>query len=200
MALTDAAWVPDDDDERDWNDAAALAVAWLEDHCQAEGVQGLLVTNTLDSLNVPELDAFARRNEHTSPRARWRAPVGVPVLSYVPDADSLEFAMTHAGSSSICVVEGSLFRMTGWAARLEATDLVNGESTPALSDEMLKALDRLKFHASGGFHDPFAKRTALSIVAELPVEQHPLLPSGLMAVGGSAPAAKQLQALIDGQA
>ena len=43
----DAAWVPDDDPHRDWEDAAEFAVGWVEGACAEQGAAAVLVTNAL---------------------------------------------------------------------------------------------------------------------------------------------------------
>src|SRR3954454_25127317 len=114
MTVSQVAWVPDDDPERDWSVSAGLAVGWVDDRCEAEGASGVLVTPALNDLGVPELEDFERRHARTSRRAgRQRVGDGAgPVLSYVPDANDLEFAMRLARDSSLAVVETVSFPLT----------------------------------------------------------------------------------------
>jgi hypothetical protein len=145
MSLSSAAWVPDDDPDRDWSTAAGLAVRWVEDRCREEGASGVLVTNALNHLGVPELDDFERRHTRTSRRSgRNRVGAGAgPVLSYVPHAEELEFAMRLARESSLAVVETVTFPLSGWAAWLGAWNLVTDEPTPPLAGTIKAVVDRL---------------------------------------------------------
>lgn len=202
MSLLRTAWVPDDDPERDWSVAAGLAAGWVEDRCREEGASGVLVTNTLDHLGVPELDNFERRHVRTSRLARRGRPgsgVG-PVLSYVPHAKELEFAMSLARGSSLCVVETVSFPLTGWSARLGAMNLVTEETTSPLSDSVNEAVDRLKFHGNNGFGDDLGKRQAQSILADLRAAgsfDSGLILGAVLAAGVSARGVGNLSRLID---
>jgi hypothetical protein len=202
MSPLATAWVPDDDPERDWRVAAGLAAGWVEDRCREEGTSGVLVTNSLDHLGVPELDDFERRHVRTSRLAR-RGRVGSgmgPVLSYVPHAKDLEFAMSLARRSSLGVVETVSFPLTGWAARLGAINLVTGETTSPLSDPVNDAVDRLKFYGNNGFGDDFGKRQAQSILADLRAAgslDGGLILGAVLATGVSARGVGNLSRLID---
>ncbi|MFJ4793336.1 hypothetical protein [Kitasatospora purpeofusca] len=44
-SIVRAAWVPDDDPERDWELAADLAVAWVRRECAEQDAAGVLVVN-----------------------------------------------------------------------------------------------------------------------------------------------------------
>lgn len=196
-------WVPDDDPERDWSVAAGLAVEWVQQRCRDEGASGLLVTNTLDSHGVPELDDFERRHNRTSPHSgRERTGSGVgPVLSYVPCAEELEFAMQHARGSSLAVVETSLFPLVGWAARLGATNLVTGQTTSPLADPVNEAVNRLEFYGNNGFGDDFGKRQALTILADLKAVGNfdsALILGAILAAGVPARGVKNLGKVMDG--
>ncbi len=202
MALLFTAWVPDDDPERDWSVAAGLAVDWVEERCRQEGASGVLVTNTLDSQGVPELDGFERRHVRTSRRAgRGRVGRGVgPVLSYVPHAEELEFAMRLARGSSLAVVETVSFPLIGWAARLGATNLITGETTSPPADPVNEAVDRLKFYGNNGFGDDFGKRQARTILADLRAVGSldlAVIRGAVLAAGVSARGVKNLGQLME---
>jgi hypothetical protein len=191
MSVSSAAWVPDDDPERDWSIAAGLGVAWVDARCREEGASAVLVTNALNRLGVPELDDFERRHTRTSRRA-GRARVGPgtgPVLSYVPYAEELEFAMDLARGSSLAVVETRSFPLAGWAARFEAWDLVRNAPTPPLPEAINEVVERLAFYGNNGFSDPFGKKMARSILTDLggPTgQQRELLVGAVLAAGVSA--------------
>lgn len=198
MDITQAAWVPDDDPQRDWSVAAALACQWVEGRCSEEGAIGLLVTNTLDNHGVSELEAFKRRHGWTTRRA-GRARVGPgrgPVLSYVPYAEDLEFAMRRARGSSIAVVETDAFPLAGWAAQLRAWDLAHDRETPPLPAHLAEAVERLAFYGNNGFGDRFGRDQARRILSELH-EPHSVrrLVGALVARGVSARGVKKLGAL-----
>jgi len=104
-----AAWVPDDVFDRPWDEAAALAVDWIEAECAERGETPLLVTNTKSALSSGHelLVQFARRHAATTPATaegfgQW------PALVYVPDDKTFAFAQDHARGSALAVVEGQL--------------------------------------------------------------------------------------------
>ena len=161
ISLLSVAWVPDDDPTRDWDIAARLAAAWVDDRCQHEGATGVLVTNTMDYLGVPALDAFASRHVRTSPRVtRQRVGSGVgPVLSYVPHEKELETAMNLARGSSLGVVETVSFRLLGWASWFEAWDLVRQEPTPPLPESVRESVEGLAFYGNKWIRGPVRQTT-----------------------------------------
>jgi len=198
MTLRSAAWVPDDDPERDWSLAAAWAAQWVEERCREEQASGVLVTNAMDFLGVPELEDFEQRHARASRRAgRTRVGSGVgPVLSYVPHAEDLQFAMTIARDSSLAVVETVSFPVSGWAAWLGALNLVTGTPTPALPDSLRTTVDRLVCCGTNGFSDPFGKKQARSILSQVRSEvELRLLQGAMLAAGLSARAVTNLERL-----
>lgn len=201
MQYLSVAWVPDNDPERDWSIAAQLAATWVDDRCSTERASGVLVTNALNHLGVPELDDFERRHARTSPRARDRVGRGAgPVLSYVPYAKELAFAMQLARNSSIAVVETISFPLAGWAARLGAWDLFEERTTPPLPDSIGEVVDRLVFHGNNSFGDDFGKKRARSVLREMDLSaasQVDLLSGALLASGLSERAIKNLSRLIE---
>lgn len=202
MDFVKAAWVPDDDPERDWSLAFALAAEWVDDRCHDESSSALLVTNALEDYGMPEMRAFESRHSRTSRRAgNARRVRGVgPVLSYVPDADDLAFAMGLARGSSIAVVESVAFPVSGWASSVGAVNLATGEPTPPLPDAVAQAVDRLKFYGNNGFGDTFGKSRAKAVLAELRATDdldRDLLVSAVLGAGLSSRAAKALSRLVD---
>ncbi len=202
MSISSVAWVPDDDPERDWSIAAGLATRWVDDRCTKEGASGVLVTNALNHLGVPELDDFVGRHTRTSRLAgQSRVGAGVgPVLSYVPFVDDLDFAMGLARGSSLAVVETVSFPASGWAAWFQALNLVTGVRTPPLAEPIKGAVDRLEFYGNNGFGDQFGKQQARSILSDLRnVEtfDSDLLLGAVLAAGVSARGVKNLGRLID---
>jgi len=202
VSVVDAAWVPDDDPERDWSIAFALAAEWVDDRCHKEGSSAVLVTNALGDFGMPEMRAFETRHTRTSRRAgNARRVRGVgPVLAYVPDADDLDFALGLARASSIAVVESVAFPVLGWASFLGAVNLVSDEPTPSLPDAVAHAVDRLKFYGNNGFGDSFGKSRAKAVLAELRATDdldRDLLVSAVLGAGLSSRAAKALSRLVD---
>ncbi|WP_327278457.1 hypothetical protein OG609_44665 (plasmid) [Streptomyces sp. NBC_01224] len=130
-----AAWVPDDDPERDWAVAAGLAVDWIRQECAEQGATGVLVLNAFGvEQQIPALRRFAAEHTITTPRASGeRVGRGTgPVFAYVPDAKSLDFAMNLARASSLVVVESAHgFPLKGWARQLGAVDLTRPEGEHA---------------------------------------------------------------------
>src|SRR6266545_4121562 len=158
-----AAWVPDNDPNRPWDDAAALAVEWIELEAADQGQEAVLVTNTMDSqpLNSP-LGQYMQHGKHFSPRSRPNFR-GVPVLAYVPVAKTLELAISVARGSSLCVVETDTYPVRGWAAVVGAVDLLTGDRNE-LDSRLAEPLDRLEFYGNNAYGPPFDRQRARSVL------------------------------------
>lgn len=178
------------DDHTDWEDVAAAAVSWVEDRCNQEGTEGLLVTNDKSgAAATPSLRAFKDRHTHTTPGSRKRTLRHVPVLSYVPDIKGLYVALDLGHRSSVCVVESHMFRLDGWAAATAATNLVTGEATPPLDDELLGELRALHHAGNNGWADSPGKRDAERILdglrGAIPASDAPDMITGWMLANGT---------------
>lgn len=196
--FTAVAWVPDDDPTRPWDEAADPAARWTHAQCVESGATGVLVTNSLGHLSVPILEEFANRHRRTSPRgSSSRVGTGVgPVLSYVPEPKSLAFAMSLARQSALCVVEGSLFPLAGWAAQLGAVNLITGDVTPPLEPAMVELVDHLKFIGNNGFGDDYGKRDARRTLAGTEVDTDVLF-GALLAAGIRPNGIRNLERIVD---
>ncbi|MCU0310718.1 MAG: hypothetical protein MUE36_07225 [Acidimicrobiales bacterium] len=198
VAIDQAAWVPERDD-MDWDQAAALAIDWVEDRCRDEGgARAVVVTNTIDSIGHGALEQFARAHDHTTRRSRGARP-GRPVLAYCVQLEDLEYAQNLGRRSSLVAVEGFSVPLSGWAAVVGAEDLATGEPAeyPA---ELTETVERLAFYGNNGFGDSYGKRQADRIVAGLSgwtADQLSALPAAAVGAGVSAKGAKNLQKLIE---
>lgn len=108
--------------------------------------------------------------------------------------------MSLARGSSLAVVETVQFPLAGWAAWLEATNLLTGEATQPLPDNLRNAIERLKFYGNNGFGDDFGRRQARTILADLradgSLDQDAIL-GALLAAGVSARGIGQLGRVIE---
>lgn len=104
-----AAWVPDDDPERSWDEAAEWAVAWLLEQAHALRSRPLLVTPTQQQWQTgPDvIRRFAHTYEATTNRSRSAQFRQRPVLAYVPDYGDMNLAASYARNSALAVVESS---------------------------------------------------------------------------------------------
>ncbi|MFF8610862.1 hypothetical protein ACF06X_33690 [Streptomyces sp. NPDC015346] len=200
-----AAWVPDDDPERGWEIAADLAVAWVRRECAEQGAVGALVLNAFGvEQQYPSLRRFAAEHAVTTPRAsRDRVGRGTgPVLAYVPDEKTLDFAASLARGSSLAVVESvHAFPLRGWARQLGAIDLTRPDEQPEpINPEMAAAIDRLDFYKNNGFGDQFGKQQAQRILQDLRgagLLERDVILGALAAKGASDHAVRNLAKLID---
>lgn len=114
-----AAWVPDDDPERPWDDAANLAVDWILSEAGRLEIAPLLVTPTQHrwSSGAESIRWFAQHHTATTPRSDWRSRSAGPVLAYVPDYHTFELAARQARGSSLAVVESVSNPLRGWGSR-----------------------------------------------------------------------------------
>lgn len=140
--LRAAAWVPDDVEDRPWEEAIALAADWIWERSREEGVAPLLVSNAQNvaSWGYADLDEIIRAGGHATPQSRNRLDRG-PVLAFVPDERSLHFAMDLARGYSLAVVEGST-PLAEWAAGAAAINLLTRQiTTSEVDDDVRKDLD-----------------------------------------------------------
>ncbi|MET8607056.1 hypothetical protein ABZV92_26310 [Streptomyces rubiginosohelvolus] len=204
MSILRAAWVPDDDPERDWEVGTELAVRWVEHEAAEQDATAVLVLNAFGAeQSIPTLRRFAERHLVTTPRSgKQRAGSGVgPVLAYVPDAKTLEFATGLARSSSLAVVEGAnLFPLHGWAAQVHAIDLTRPENEVEEVDARLtSALERLRFYGNNGYGPPFDRQQVARVLDDLRsagLLDHDVVIGALAAQGLSPHGLKRLGQLI----
>lgn len=206
VGIKNAAYVPFDD-ETAWDDAAALAVEWVEQRCEEEDAAGLLVTHTVDGAQyTPALVSFVQRNcNHATPRSRTtRRNTGPgPVLVYVPDPGLLYFASGLARNSSLCAVGSGSFDLSGWAAATRAVNLATGDEAPPVSEDVERELKRLSFYGNNGWGDPFGKKNAKLTVSTLLVklsdrdDVKDFIVGWTLANGASDNGAKNLAKVID---
>jgi hypothetical protein len=150
------------------------------------------------------LRRFAAEHVVTTPRAsRDRAGCGNgPVLAYVPDERTLDFAVDLARGSSLAVVESIHgFPLEGWARQLGAIDLTRPDEQPEpFGSELAEAIDRLGFYKNNGFGDAFGKQQARRILQDLRgagLLERDVVLGAQAAKGASDRAVRNLGKLID---
>ncbi|ORV86747.1 hypothetical protein AWC11_16995 [Mycobacterium interjectum] len=200
-----AAWVPDDDPVRPWDEAADLAADWLWQQAESEGVAPILVTNVQKNYwGISALDEIARAGGHTTPRSRMRFD-HAPVFAYVPSAASLRLAINLARGFSLVAVEGSTFSLAEWAAGADAINLLtNAVSSTSIPEDVRRDLDSVVFFGGrNGWTGPDEKEHARRYLSEhvrakrLDPEQ---ASSYVMAQGASDRGAKRLREILDREA
>lgn len=150
--LRAAAWVPDDVEDRPWEEAIALAADWIWERSQDEGLPPMVVSNAQKTggLGYPDLDEIIRAGGHTTPKSRTRFDRG-PVLAFVPGEQSLHLAMGLARGYSLAVVEGSQLPLTEWAAGAAAVNLLTGQTNGWTGpDEKAQVRRYLSDHINSG--------------------------------------------------
>lgn len=200
--LQAAAWVPDDDPERPWEDAADLAATWIWKRSDIETTAPLLVTNTFqNAVGIDCLNEIARQGGQATPQGKQRFERG-PVLAYVPDERTLRFAFGLARGYSLAVVESISFPLAEWAAAADAINLLDGSTSSSnLPDDVRADLDRAVFfggnNAWTGSHEKEHARAQLVRhvrSGRLTPEQ---AASYVMARGVSDKGAKRLRLLLE---
>jgi hypothetical protein len=203
MKVESAAWVPDDDPERPWDEAADLAVGWLLQEARRRGQQPLLVTPTQQqwSSGADAIRRMAQQYDATTPRSRGSHGGNRPVLAYVPYYDEMHLALNNARGSAIAVVETVSCPLIGWAVEAGAINLLTGEATPdPRSENQLKEFDRIYFYGNNGWGDSFVKQAVSRILADLRDAgemDRDLLLGYVVARGKHGDAVKRLGALVD---
>lgn len=160
--LRAAAWVPDDDPERPWDEAADLAAEWIWARAEEEGKQPMLVTNTFQNgFGIASLNEITGAGRQATPRSRGRFEPG-PVLAYVPVEKALDLALDLARESSLVVVETINFPVSEWAAAIGAFDLIHGlVSLSAIPDDVRADLEHaIHFGGNNGWSGPHEKKQA----------------------------------------
>lgn len=200
--LQAAAWVPDDDPVRPWDEAADLAAEWIWERSEVEGVKPLLVTNTFQNARgIESLEQIAREGGHATPQGKERFECG-PVLAYVPYERALELALNLARGYSLALVETVSCPLAEWAAGADAINLLDGStSSSALSDEVRTDLDHAVFFGgNNGWTGPHEKEHARNHLLRH-VRSGRLRPdqaaSYVMAKGVSDSGAKRLRLLLE---
>jgi hypothetical protein len=201
MADYRAAWVPEHVG-MDWDEAARIAVDWVEHESNQQGTRALLVTVTKTGLGDDSLAAFANRHEWTTPQSSYRTKVARrrPVLVYVPDERTLAVAAEYARGSSLCAIEGFATPLSGWARSAGAVDLLAGLALEALQPELIEALERLHFYGNNGWTRGFGQDRALHILEGLRnvnLLDKTAITGDMLARGHGAKPIKRLGELID---
>ncbi|MGC5010126.1 hypothetical protein ACLQ2R_05120 [Streptosporangium sp. DT93] len=164
-----AAWVPDDDPHRDWEDAAKLAVAWVLQQAKQEGATPLLVTPTQNQWNtgVNSITRFAHAYPATTLRSgREQARRGPgPVLVYAPDFETLDLAVGYARGSCLAVIETRATPLIGWAMEARAVNLLTGEVTAdTRTDSQRETLERVRVNGNNGWTRGFGQNQTMRIL------------------------------------
>ncbi|GAA3164039.1 hypothetical protein GCM10010531_15260 [Blastococcus jejuensis] len=200
--LQAAAWVPDDDPERPWDEAADLAADWIWERGEVEGVKPLLITNTFQNAKgIESLEVIAREGGQATPQGKERFERG-PVLAYVPDERTLRLALNLARGYSLAVVETVSFPLAEWAAGADAINLLDGStSSSGLSDKVKADLDHAVFFGgNNAWTGPHEKAHARNHLVSH-VRASRLTPdqaaSYVMAKGVSDKGAKRLRLLLE---
>lgn len=200
--LQAAAWVPDDDPERPWDEAADLAADWIRERSEVEGVKPLLMTNTFQNARgIESLQVIARDGGQATPQGKERFERG-PVLAYVPDGRTLKLALNRARGYSLAVVETMSFPLAEWAAGADAINLLDAStSSSGLSDDVNADLDHAVFFGSNnGWTGPHEKEHARKHLLRH-IRASRLTPdqagSYVMAKGVSDKGAKRLRLLLE---
>ncbi|MEZ0350152.1 hypothetical protein [Mycobacterium sp. pR1184] len=161
--LRAAAWVPDDDPQRSWENAICPAAQWVWRRSEAEGVPPLLVSNALNaaSWGYADLDEIIRAGGHATPKSRTRHDRG-PVLAFAPTETSLQLAMDLARGYSLVIVEGSQLPVAEWAANAGAINLLTGRPAESrIPNDVRAALDSAVFYGGrNGWTGPDEKAQA----------------------------------------
>ena len=200
--LQATAWVPDDDPERPWEDAADLAAEWIWKRSEIEGVAPLLVTNTFqNAVGIGCLDEIARQGGQATPQGKQRFDRG-PALAYAPDERTLKLALDLARGYSLAVVETVSFPLAEWAAGAGAINLLDGSvSSSEIPDDVKADLDHAVFFGgNNGWTGPHDKQHARTHLAQH-VQAGRLAPeqaaSYVMSQGVSDKGAKRLRSLLE---
>lgn len=194
MTVRTIAWVPEAQ-TRPWPAAAELAATWLRRQASEHGERPGAVTPAIQEYSIPDVDRLGWKTSRRS--GRGRVPDGrLGVLAYVPDWESLEFAIELARDGSIVVVEGFGTKVEGWARWHEALNLTTGQQSEALPNDLVELVSHLEFYGNNGFTRGFGRDQALRHIDSAQPVDTELLLGALLAAGQSASGVKRLAELI----
>lgn len=194
MTVRSLAWVPEAE-TRPWHEAAELAGRWLRQQASEHGARPGAVTPAIQGYGIPDVDRIGWKTSRRS--GRRRVPDGrLAVLAYVPDWESLEFAIQLARDGSIVVVEGFGTRVEGWARWNRAVDLTTGQQSEALPDNLIELVKHLAFYGNNGFTRGFGRDQAMRHIQSARPDDTELMLGALLAAGQSASGVKRLSKLI----
>ncbi|MFD5858715.1 hypothetical protein [Streptomyces chartreusis] len=165
-----AAWVPDDNPERGWDEAAELAVAWLLEQSRNLNLQPVLVTPTKQQRHSGPavIRSFAQTYEATTSRSRGAQFRQRPVLAYVPDYGDMELATSYAHNSVLAVVESRTHPLLGWAMETQAVDLTTGSPTAdTRSPEQRRELESIHDYGNNGWTKGFGADMSAAVLSDL---------------------------------
>lgn len=159
------AWVPERKSD-EWDDAADLAVTWLDSQMGQQAAAPIVVTATLKNTLPDALAHLAARGAQISPQSHHHVTPS-PVAAYVPDVRCLHLATTLARGYPLVVIEGTQYRLAEWAAGIGAINLHDGTTRPSdLPDDVTSDLDAtILFGGRNGWsgsHEKADARTRLS--------------------------------------
>lgn len=195
-----AAWVPDDDETRPWDDAAELAAEWILREAAQQGARPVLVTPTQSQWDcgVKIITRFAQQYAALTPRSKGFAKG--PTLAYVPDYEGMELAANVARSSSLAVVETVSYPLLGWAMEVGALNLLTNEPTPdTRTDSQRKLLDRIHFYGNNGWTTGFGKNQTTRILQDTNAEGMAcdVILGSMVAKGHGKKAIERLGVIVD---
>ncbi len=170
-----AAWVPDDDPNRSWDEAADLAVEWVLEQARSLELAPLLVTPTQSqwSAGADSIRWFAQTYTATTPRSARVGSSRSAVLLYVPDYGTFHHGVNQARDGAVVVVESVSHPLLGWAVEVEALNLVTGERTADYREpELREQLDRLHWYGNNGWTRGFGRDQAIRILEEMRQQGH----------------------------
>lgn len=200
--LQAAAWVPDDDPDRPWEDAADLAAGWIRERSEIEEAGPVLVTNTFQNgVGISCLEEIARLGGQATPQGKRRFDHG-PVLAYVPDERTLKLALDLARGYSLAVVETVSFPLAEWAAGAKAINLLDGStSASTIPDDVKNDLDHAVFFGGNngwtGSHEKQHARSQLESHVRSGRLEPEQAASYVMSQGVSDAGAKRLRRLLE---
>jgi len=164
--LRAAAWVPDDDPTRPWDEAADLAADWIWERSEIEGVLPMLVTNTFQNgVGIASLSEISTQGGQATPQSKGRFDPG-PVLAYVPTERTVNLALDLAREHSLVVVETDSFPLREWASAAGALNLISGAlNSTTIPADVASDLDRaILLGGNNGWTGPHEKQHARSVL------------------------------------
>jgi hypothetical protein len=195
-----AAWVPDDDGGRTWDEAADLAAEWLLEQAAELGLTPMVVTPTRSQWQsgAEVVCAWASRYGAVTPRTNpLLSPGPKAVLAYVPSYKTLTLGMMYARDGAIAVVETIADPMIGWAMATGAVNLVLGATAGMFDSDTEDLLEGISFAGNNGWTRGHGRTMALRALDRYGYIDPNIVCGYMLAHGHHAESVEDLRKLLD---
>jgi hypothetical protein len=183
-----AAWVPFTDMPLNLEVAAHASLRWL---AQESTLPPVLISDQKGVERELACLGDFDHSRHATLRSQRHLSWGArPVVCIRPTYEAVRLALHVAGAHPVAIVEAPDARLSGWASRLGAVDLLTGSPAEQHPPPLVELLEALEFQGHNAYaskmDQPHARR-AIAALAEYGVSDQATILGYLCGGGVSAP-------------